>query len=534
MEDKFQKIITRKAGMPWEAAIEELRQRREVARQMGGKERVDRQHKEGKLTIRERIEKLVDKDSFFEIGSLIGKSEYDENGDQVAFTPAGYVTGLAEIDGRQVTIGGDDFTVAGGSESSKRADFFMQPMSTQYGIPAINLCDGAGANTADYEERGRMRLPASQVGWWWCTQTLQKVPVVSALLGPCAGGTAGHAALSHFSVMVKGIAQIFPSGPPLVSRSLSYRVAKDDLGGSKMHVHQTGVIDNEAEDEEDCFRQIRQFLSYMPNNIYEVPVRKDMGDTASRREEELLGIVPVERKKPYNMYKVIRLLVDKGEFFEMRKYYGSAIITVFARMDGYVVGIVASNPMVNAGGINGHAAQKMARFIDLCCFFNIPVVLLVDVPGLMIGIESEKTGTVRYGMAAVMAACEATVPKVQINLRKAYGIGSGAFNSVGGMLNLSLRLAWPSGEWGPIPVEGGVAAAYRRQIESVPDPEAKRKEIEDRLLRLRSPFLSAEAGDIMDIIDPRDTRPIICRFIKAAQPVLHRNATLPKRSVRPA
>ena len=299
-----------------------------------------------------------------------------------------------------------------------------------------------------------------------------------------------------------------------------------------MHTRETGVIDNEAEDEDDCFRQIRAFLSYVPDNVHEIPPRKDLGDDPNRRDEELLGIVPIDRKKHYDVYKLIRLLVDRGEFFEMRKYYGRALITAFARMDGYVVGIFASNPMFNAGAIDGKTAQKMARFIDLCNCFNIPVVLLGDVPGFMIGSVAEREGTMRYGMVAVMAAQEASVPKVHIALRKSYGMGGDAVSGVGGMLNLNLRFGWPSGEWGAIPIEGGVAAAYRRDIESSPDPEARRKELEEKLVGGRSPFRAAEAGDVIDIIDPRDTRPVICRFIRAAQPALKRNAG-PKRSVRP-
>ena len=532
-EDKFEEIVTWKQGMEWEVAIEEMRRRREAVRQMGGKERVDRHHSQGKLTIRERIEKLVDKDTFFEVGTLMGKGKYDENGDIIDFTPAPFVEGLADIGGRLVSVGGEDFTISGGSPAGihKSAHFFMQPMSLQYGIPLVQLCDGAGASAAGYEEAGRMSLPSGQQ-WWWDVQLLNKVPVISTVMGSCAGHVAARAVLSHFSIMVKGTGQIFPAGPPVVARALSEDIQKDDLGGTGMHARETGVVDNEAEDEEDCFRQIREFLSYMPDSVYEVPARKDMGDDPNRREEELLGIVPIQRKKPYDMYRLIRLLVDKGEYFEMRKYYGRALITAFARMDGYAVGIFASNPMFNAGAIDGKAAQKMVRFIDLCNLFNIPVILLGDVPGFMIGSVSEKEATMRYGMVAVMAATEATVPKVHIALRKSYGMGGDAVSAVGGAWNLNLRFGWPSGEWGAIPIEGGVAAAYRRDIESAPDPEARRKELEEKLTGLRSPFRAAETGDVIDIIDPRDTRPIICRFIKVAQPALKRNAG-PKRSVRP-
>ena len=531
---EFEKIITWKPGLEWDVAIEEMRLRREAVRRMGGKERISRHHSHGKLTIRERIERLVDKDSFFEVGSLMGKGTYDENGDIIDFTPAAFVEGLAEIDNRLVTVGGEDFTISGGSPAGihKNANFFMQPMSYQYGIPLIQLCDGAGASAAMYEEAGRMFLPPGASLWWWDVQLLNKVPVVSAVMGSCAGHVAARAVLSHFSIMVKGTGQIFPAGPPVVARALSESVVKDELGGTRVHARETGVIDNEAEDEDDCFQQIRDFLSYMPTNVWELTPRKEMGDDPHRREEELLGIVPIQRERPYDMYRLMHLLVDKGEFFEMRRYYGRALITAFARMDGYVVGIVASNPKVLAGAIDGKAAQKMARFVDLCNLFSIPMVLLGDVPGFMIGSASEREATMRYGMLAVMAAQEATVPKVHIALRKSYGMGGDAISSVGGMLSLDLRFGWPSGEWGAIPIEGGVAAAYRRDIESAPDPEARRRELEGKLLKLRSPFRAAETGDVIDIIDPRDTRPIICKFIKAAQPALKRNVG-PKRSVRP-
>ncbi len=461
----------------------------------------------------------------------------------IGFTPAGMVSGLGKINGRLVTIAGEDFTVSGSSPAGihKSRAFFVSPMSVQYEIPMVQLLDGAGANPADYEVAGQTTRAAGGLGYgttvshrWWNVAVLQKAPVVSAILGACAGHTAGDAMMCHFSVMVKRIGQIFPAGPPVVARALSYDIAKEELGGTDLHVRQTGMVDNEAEDEEDAFRQIREFLSYLPNNVYGVPPRKDMGDDPNRREEELLGIVPIERKRSYNMYKVIRLIVDKGEFFEMRKYYGGGIITVFARMDGYVVGIIASNPMVNAGAIDGHAAQKMARFAHLCNFFNIPIVLLADSPGFMIGVESERMGTLRYGVTAIAAGAETTVPKVHIQIRKFYGMGGSAFVGFGGNPCLNVLLAWPSAEFGGIPIEGGVAAAYKKEIESAPDPEAKRRQIEASLVSLGSPFRNAEAGEVTDIIDPRDTRPLICRFIKVAQPSLEQHALLPKQTVSPA
>ncbi|MFC1885464.1 acyl-CoA carboxylase subunit beta [Thermodesulfobacteriota bacterium] len=533
MEDKFEKINTWKMGMEWDVAVKEMISRKKAVKQKRDRKRFDPQNDRKKLTVMERIEKLTDKNSFFEAGSLMGRSKYDDEGDITDFTPDTFVTGVAEINGRPVTIGCDDLFTGCDNETGKGPDSFMQPMSIQYEIPAVCLFDGALADPGDNKEIDRMSLSDSSMKWWWYSQTLRKVPVAAAVMGPITEGAAVRACLSHFSVMVKGAGQIFAGGPQRVERMLGYKISGEELGGSWLHTGESGVIDNEAVDEEDCFDQIRQFISYMPDKVTETPSRKDMGDDPNRREEELLGIVPIQRMRPYDMHKLIRLIVDKGEFFEMRKGYGKSLITGFARMDGYVVGIVASNPNLMGGAVPGPAARKMARFVDLCNFFNIPVMLLVDVPGFDIGIDSEKQGTMRCGMHAVMAGAEANVPKVQINLRKAYGVASGAFNSVGGALNLSLRLGWPSGEWGPIPIEGGVAAAYRRDIASAPDPEARRKEIETKLVGVRSPFRAAEVGDVIDIIDPRDTRAIACKFIKLAQPSLKRNAALPKRSVRP-
>ena len=543
--EEFEKITTWKEGMDWEVAMEELRRRKEAVKVMGGKERIERHHRDGKYTIRERIDKLVDPGTFREAGSIMAGSQYDENGDIIGMTPAPFVCGTGEIDGRLVTVGGEDFTVHGGSPAgvpSKSHDFFMKPMAFQYGVPYVMLNDGVGHSAERDEQAGRLGRPSTgQIGrnWWPDVQLMHEVPVVSAILGSCAGIVAIRAMFAHFTIMTKGRGQIFPSGPPVVERAVHEVIDKESLGGWRMHVRKTGVVDNEAEDEEDCFRQIQQFLSYMPDNVHEVSARKDMGDDPNRREEELLGHVPIDRKKHYDPYKLIRLLVDKGEFFEMRKYYGRAVITAFARMDGYVVGILASNPLFNAGALDGRDAQKFERFIDLCNLFSIPLILIVDCPGYHIGSVAEQTGTVRYGATALMAAQEASVPKVHLAVRKAYGLAADTWQSAGsfGGKGFGLDLGWPSGEWGAIPIEGGVAAAYRRVIASAPDPEAKRKELEDRMVGMRSPFRNAEWGGIIEMIDPRDTRPIICHFVKHMQPYLKKLAALPtglpKRSVRP-
>ena len=299
-----------------------------------------------------------------------------------------------------------------------------------------------------------------------------------------------------------------------------------------MHVRSSGVVDNEAEDEDDAFRQIRAFLSYMPQNVWEMPPRVPTDDPADRREESLLSIVPRDRTRWYDMRELIGLVVDNGELFEMRRSFGRSLITAFARFDGYPVGIIANDPKVYAGAMTADSADKQTHFVDLCTTFSIPVGLFVDVPGFMIGSRSEREGVMRAGMRAVVAGARASIPSIAIQIRKSYGMAGDAAACLGGPDALKMRFGWPSGEWGSIPIEGGVAAAYRREIENADDPEARRAEIEERLLQGRSPFKVAEAFEILDIIDPRETRSIICRFIAGAQETLRRNLG-PKGPVRP-
>ncbi|WP_419932017.1 carboxyl transferase domain-containing protein [Candidatus Poriferisodalis sp.] len=276
------------------------------------------------------------------------------------------------------------------------------------------------------------------------------------------------------------------------------------------------------------------FLSYLPNTTSQVAPRIDTGDPPDRRPEELLNIIPTNRRAGYDARALIRHVVDNGEFFEMRQHYAGAIITGFARLDGYSVGVVGSDPMRLAGAMDGDGADKYAHFVDLCDAFNLPMLIFLDMPGFMLGSAAERKATMRRGVRALIASAEASVPKVEFNVRKSYGVAADAPNSIGLPHNLNLRFGWPAGEWGGIPIEGGVAAAYRREIDAAPDPEAHREMIEERLLRLRSPFKAAMHGDVVDLIDPRETRRLACTFVKLAQPVLEELARRPnKRAVRP-
>ncbi|MDP6070552.1 MAG: carboxyl transferase domain-containing protein [SAR202 cluster bacterium] len=523
-----------KPGMPWEKAVDDINYIHELAKEMGGQERIDRQHNGGRYTIRERIDKMVDPGSFMESGPMVGAAEFDAEGNLTGFTPGGYVMGLGEIDGRPVAIGGDDFTISGGSPHNvhKNPQDFVQPLAIQYGIPYVQLIEGVGHSSKSDEASGHMGLPNGGL-WWRNAEVLRRVPCAAGIMGAVAGWPAAHALMSHFTVMIKKQSQIFPSGPPVVRRAIGETLDKEELGGHMMHVHESGQVDNEAESEEDAFDQIKKFISYLPDTTNDVAPRVETGDPPDRRPEELLTIIPANRKRSYDPRKLIRLVVDNGEFFEMRRHWAGAIITGFARLDGYSVGVLGSDPTKLAGAMDGDGADKYAHFVDLCDAFNLPVVIFLDMPGFMLGSHAERKATMRRGIRALIASAEADVPKIEFNVRKSYGVAADAPNSLGHPNGLNLRFGWPAGEWGGIPIEGGVAAAYRREIEAAPDPDAHRQMIEDRLLKMRSPFRAAHKGDVVDLIDPRDTRRLACKFVKLAQPMLAKLAQRPKRAVRP-
>ncbi len=503
--------------MSWEPEIEELNLRRKKSLSLGGKERVERHHQQGKLTIRERIPKLLDSGSFQEVGQLAGAATW-EDGKFKDIVPAPYVMGMGKIDGRWVAVGGEDFTVRGGSSAglARRKGGqggFVEDMAREFRIPMINLIDGTGANVASAIKSKFKRLPAKD-GYERGMQLLGMVPVVSAVLGATAGGPAGRAVMSHFSVMVRGTSQLFAAGPPVVERALSEKISKEELGGAHIAVDTAGSIDNAADSEEEALTQIKRFLSYMPQNVWERPPCQATGDPADRREEELLSIVPRNRMKPYDMRRIIELVFDRDSFFEIQPTFGLAAITGLARLNGYPVGIVANNPKVNAGAPDAKDSDKMGHFCEVCDQFHIPLIFLVDVPGFMIGPKAEAMGTLRAGMRAMYIGMQATVPRLTVIIRKCYGM-AGALNYVNN--RLCYRIAWPSAEFGSIPIEGGVAASFKREIEASDDPDKRREEIETEIRTFESPFRTAEAFALEDIIDPRETRLRLCNFIEAAQ-----------------
>jgi acetyl-CoA carboxylase carboxyltransferase component len=501
--------------MVWQPEIDELKYRQHLAAQMGGQEGIERQHGRGKLTVRERIAGIADPDSFQEIGGLAGSATYE--GDKlVAFRPGNSVMGLCALNGRKVVINGGDFTVRGGAADAAVNKGNPQKLAMEWRLPYVRLLDATGGSVRTFEQIGRTYIPISP-GTYGVEQLLCTVPVVSAVLGSVAGLPAVEACLAHFSLMVKGISQVFPGGPPVVKAALGYDITKEELGDERTQVYQGGAIDNLAETEEEAFSMVRRFLSYLPANVWEMPPRLESADDPNRRDEELLSIVPRAKNRPYNPYEILNHVLDRDSLFEITPHYGRSRITALARVNGYPVGVMINDPMHLGGSMDVAAGTKVIRFLQLCNTFHLPMVYFADEPGFMVGLEAQKQGIVRAGAKMVCATYQTKMPWITFVVRQLYGVAGQCHDRPGGMFK---RCAWPSGNWGSMHIEGGASAAYRREIDEAPDPEAKREEVELRLKAVASPFRTAEAGNIEAIIDPRDTRPILCDFIGMAQGIL--------------
>jgi len=502
--------------MVWQPEVNELRHRKELAEQMGGKEGVERQHSQGKLTVRERVAALADPGSFQEIGGLAGSAGYE--GDRLtAFKPANTVIGSCTLNGRKVVLSGGDFTVRGGAADAAIGNKtgYAERMALEWRLPYIRLLDATGGSVRTFEQMGRTYIPGrpdtAMAGRLLCT-----VPVVSAVLGSVAGLPAIQACQAHFNMMVRTTTQVFVAGPPVVKAALGYDIAKEELGSERIAAH-TGAIDNVAENEEEAFALIRRFLSYLPDNVWEMPPRTEPADDPNRRDEELLSVIPRSSRKVYNPYDIIKRVLDRDSLFEIAPFYGRSRITGLARVNGYPVGVMINDPRHLGGSMDLTAGDKVYRFLQLCNTFHLPMVYFADEPGFMVGIDSEKQGILRAGARIVTTTCDTRMPWITFIVRQLYGVAGGLHLRPGGMFK---RYAWPSANWGSMHIQGGAMAAYRREIQNAPDPEAKREEIERRLQAIASPFRTAEAFDIDDIIDPRDTRPILCEFIETAQAIV--------------
>lgn len=504
--------------MTWEPEIQELQHRLELASRMGGEENIKRQHDGGKLTVRERIERLVDPGTFDETGALAGKAEYDEQGNLTSFRPSNFVMGFAEIDGRRVVVGGDDFTVRGGAADASIGgkQGYAEKMARELQLPMIRLVDGTGGggSVRTLDTIGRTYVPANPA-WDTVVEMMNEVPVIAAAMGSVAGLGAARVVTSHWSIMVKDTAQVFVAGPPVVARGMGEQVTKEELGGAQIHYH-NGTVDNLAEDEDDAFRQIRRFLSYLPQNVWQQPRRSEPCDDPQRRDEWLLSAIPRNRRQPYKVRQILEAVLDRESFFEIGGGWGRSVVTGFGRLDGYPVGVISNDPFHYGGGLTADGSEKMMRFVDLCDTFHVPAVNFLDQPGFVIGTAAEKAATIRKGARAMVAVFQAQVPWVTIIMRRAFGVAGAAHANTA---KLNLRYAWPSGDWGSLPLEGGIEAAFKRDLQASDDPERLMREIEERMNRVRSPFRTAEAFGIEHIIDPRETRPILCRWVAQAYEV---------------
>ena len=506
--------------MVWQPEVDELQRRHAMADAMGGPEGVARQRTRGKLMVRERLDMLVDPGSFQQMGKLAGHAQYDADGALTAFTPGSRLRGVAKVNGRRVWLQATDFSVRGASGNDDDGGVDIghgHPDALELRLPAVFLIDTAGGSVNEYNELGRTYIPDGPEYSESVSNQLSLAPVVSVVLGPAAGGAAPLPPLAHFSVMAKGTGQVFPGGPPVVKAALGIEIDKEDLGGWRIHTRVSGVVDNAAESEADAIEQAKRFLSYLPDNVWQMPPRGDTSDDPNRRDERLLSLVPRDIRKVYDPYVMIAGVFDAGSFFEIAPAYGRSRVIGLARTHGYPIGVITSNPRYKGGSMDTAAAEKSTRLVQLCDTFHIPVVILLDEPGFQVGVDSEKQGVERAGARLMHAMLQSKMPWVSIILRRTFGLAGGIQYRAGP--HLYRRYAWVSGRWGSMHIEGGTDAAFRRVIAEAPDPDAKRAEIEDGLRKLTSPFRTAEASGL-DLIDPRDTRSLLCDFVDMAQGVI--------------
>ncbi len=485
-----------------DSLIEEVENYREKSLLGGGKERIEVQRKKGKLWVRDRIEKLLDPDSFEELEWMrIHRSTYFGL-DKVKYYGDGVVVGYGRIDNRPVFIYAQDFTVMGGSIGESHADKIVRviELAVENGVPVIGLYDSGGARIQEGVSalHGCGRIFAANV------KASGVIPQISLILGPCAGAAAYSPALMDFVIMVKN-AYMFITGPQVVKAATGLDVSFEELGGADIHAGRSGVAHFIVEDEESAFSLTRALLSYLPNSSEEEPPYIPTKDPVDRKLDDLSPLIPVDPMKPFDVYEVITRLVDNNVFLEVHRNYARSAVTGFARIGGYSVCIVANQPAVNAGVIDIDASNKIARFVRFCDSFNIPIITLVDTPGFMPGLDQEHGGIIKHGAKILHAYAESTVPKITVIMRKAYG---GAYIAMGSKsLGADISLAWPTAEIAVMGPEGAVRILYRKEAAKKKDPE---KFIKEKLLEYRkvfaNPYRAAELGYVDDIIDPSMTR----------------------------
>jgi methylmalonyl-CoA decarboxylase subunit alpha len=494
--------------------VEELAERRSKARLGGGEEKIAKQHDAGKLTARERLALLIDEGTFTELGIHAG-IHFSVRGLEGKEAPAdGVITGYGKVDGRMVAVCAYDFTVMAGSMgmSGEQKVGRLRELALTKRIPFVWLLDSAGARIQ--EAVGSLFAGS---GHLFREEVVMSgvIPQIAALMGPCAAGTAYIPGLADFVPMVKGRGSMALAGPHLVRAAVGEDVTQEELGGSRVHCRKSGVGDLEVADDEECIARIKQYLSFMPQHCEEPPPIVECTDPIDRMDEELLDVLPESNRKPYDMYEVIRRIVDDGEYFDMKPQWAKTIVTCFARFGGRPAGIVANQPKQLGGILDNDSADKAARFVNLCNAFGIPLVFLQDVPGFMVGTKVEAEGIIRHGAKMLYAVANATVPKVTVVIRKAYGAGYYVMN--GKAYEPDLIVAWPSAEISVMGAEGAVEIVMRRQVEEADDPAAMKAQLIEAYRKLIDVYVPARNALIDDVIDPRETRPTICRALEMAQ-----------------
>src|SRR6266545_2648873 len=493
--------------------VEDLHDRREKAKLGGGEAKIALQHERGKLTARERIDLLVDPGTFVEIGIQAGPHSSQRTMEGKEAPADGVITGWGDVDGRRCAIGAYDFTVMAGS-MGMTGEFKMarlRELALQKRIPFVWLLDSAGARIQ--EAAGSMFAGSGHLFREEVTMS-GVVPLVAAMMGPCAAGTAYVPGLSDFVPMVVGQGAMALAGPHLVKAVTGEDISMEELGGARVHCRISGVGDLEVKDDHECIEVVKKYLSYFPANCEERPPVHETSDADDRMSEKLLDIVPESARHPYDMYEVIREIVDDGEFLDIKPKWAKTLITCLARFGGQPVGIVANQPKQLGGILENDSADKAARFINLCDAFNIPLVFLQDVPGFMVGTKVEQEGIIRHGAKMLYAVSRATVPKVTVVIRKAYGAGYYVMNGSG--YEPDQIYAWPSAEISVMGAEGAVNIIFRKQIEASDDPEGTREKMLEAVRAQIDPYIAAGNAMIDDIIDPRETRPTIIRGLRMA------------------
>jgi acetyl-CoA carboxylase carboxyltransferase component len=493
---------------------EDLRARREQIQLGGGEEKIAAQHEREKLTARERLALLIDAGTFVELG-LHGRPHFSQRAMDGKEAPAdGVITGYGKLDGRLVAVAAYDFTVMAGSMgmTGELKVTRLRELALTKRIPLIWLLDSAGARIQ--EAVGSLFAGS---GHLFREEVVMSgvLPQIAALMGPCAAGTAYIPGLADFVPMVRGRGSMALAGPHLVRAAIGEDVTQEQLGGSRVHCRKSGVGDLEVASDEDCIEQIKAYLSFFPQNCEEPPPVRAVVDPIDRADEGLLDVLPESNRTPYDMYDVIRRIVDDGFYFDLKPQWAKTVITCLARFGGRPVGIVANQPRHLGGILDNDSADKAARFINLCNAYGIPLVFLMDVPGFMVGTKVEEAGIIRHGAKMLYATANATVPKITVVLRKAYG--AGYYVMCGRAYEPDLIVAWPSAEISVMGAEGAVEIIFRRQVEASDDPEATKRQLIENYRKIIDVYVAAGNDMIDDVIDPRETRATICRGLEMAQ-----------------